>query len=87
MVRRHTIGIALLFILGLVLAACGQPTAVAPTAAPTTAVAPSAAPSTAASPAAASGFATIAQGRTTEGYQVLGAADAPVTLVMYSDFL
>lgn len=38
--------------------------------------------------AAADGpFAGIPQGRTPEGYQVLGAADAPVTLVMYSDFL
>jgi ABC-type Fe3+-hydroxamate transport system substrate-binding protein len=32
-------------------------------------------------------YAGLAQGRTAEGYHLLGAADAPVTLVMYSDFL
>lgn len=42
----------------------------------------------AAAEAAAEGpFAGIPQGRTPEGYHMLGAADAPVTLVMYSDFL
>ncbi|HMQ29786.1 MAG TPA: hypothetical protein PKD53_03620 [Chloroflexaceae bacterium] len=29
----------------------------------------------------------LAQGRTAEGYHVLGDPDAPVTLTMYSDFL
>lgn len=39
-------------------------------------------------PVVASGpFAGIPQDKTPEGYPMLGAADAPVTLVMYSDFL
>lgn len=47
-----------------------------------------AAPAQATAPAADAGrFADIPQSRTPEGYQVLGAPDAPVTLVMYSDFL
>jgi hypothetical protein len=32
-------------------------------------------------------YADLPQGRTPEGYPYLGAADAPVTLVMFSDFL
>lgn len=59
------------------------PTAVATT--PTTAAAPTTEPT--AAPALAGPFAGIPQSRTAEGYQVLGAADAPVTMVMYSDFL
>ena len=38
-------------------------------------------------PSAATGEPSIAQGLTPEGYHVLGNTDAPVTLVMYSDFL
>jgi protein-disulfide isomerase len=76
-----------------------QPTSVpaAPTAAaiaataavpPTSAVAPTtpaAAPTTGATQLAES--AAIPDGLTPEGYHMLGRPDAPVTLVMYSDFL
>jgi protein-disulfide isomerase len=53
----------------------GAATAQAPTAAPTAG---------AAQPGAA---VAIPDGLTPEGYHILGRADAPVTLVMYSDFL
>jgi hypothetical protein len=77
------------------LAACGnatipqaaappQPTAAPPqpTAAPaaTQPAAPTAMPSSVAA-------AAIPEGLTPEGYHLLGRADAPVTLTMYSDFL
>ncbi len=63
------------------LVACGSPTANS-----TGGAAP--APTTAA-PAAVSlpPFKGIPQGRTTDGFPFLGAADAPVTLIDYSDFL
>jgi protein-disulfide isomerase len=54
----------------------GAATAQAPTAAPT---------ASAAQPENAT--ASIPDGLTPEGYHILGRADAPVTLVMYSDFL
>jgi protein-disulfide isomerase len=38
-------------------------------------------------PTATTGEPSIAQALTPEGYHVLGNTDAPVTLVMYSDFL
>jgi hypothetical protein len=38
-------------------------------------------------PATVPSYADLPQGRTPEGYPYLGAADAPVTLVMFSDFL
>lgn len=38
-------------------------------------------------PSAATAESGIAQGLTPEGYHVLGQADAPVTIVTYSDFL
>jgi protein-disulfide isomerase len=38
-------------------------------------------------PSAATTESGIAQGLTPEGYHVLGQADAPVTIVTYSDFL
>ncbi len=76
----------LLVVVAAVLAACGtRPSAgggVA-TSVPTTA------PAVAATkPAAAANdlYAGIEQGRTAEGYQMLGKANAPVRLVMYSDF-
>jgi hypothetical protein len=64
------------------------PTA-APTPAPTVALtqAPSAAPTAAAGQPESPGAAAIPEGLTPEGYHVLGQPDAPVTLVMYSDFL
>jgi len=80
-------------------AAAPSPPAVAPSAAapPATAavVAPTELPTVVAivAPTSAAGanadgpYDGIAQGRTAEGYHLLGAADAPVTLVMYSDFL
>ena len=42
---------------------------------------------TSAAPAPTNSTAAIAEGLTPEGYHFLGRADAPVTLVMYSDFL
>ena len=57
------------------------PTAVAPTSAP----APPAAP--AAQTAAGDTYRGIAQSRTPDGFYVLGAPNAPVTLTDYSDFL
>jgi hypothetical protein len=87
--------VAVIFALALLSACGGQvretaaPTAAPPGAGPAldpTTPATAAAP-TANQPAADSPFADIPQGRTAEGYQQLGAADAPVTLVMYSDFL
>jgi hypothetical protein len=53
--------------------------------APPAATAPVAAATTAPQPAPANG--TIPEGLTPEGYHFLGRADAPATLVMYSDFL
>ena len=38
-------------------------------------------------PTATTGEPSIAQSLTPEGYHMLGNSDAPVTLVMYSDFL
>jgi flagellar basal body L-ring protein FlgH len=65
-------------------AAPPQPTAAPaqPTAAPaaTQPAAPTAMPSSVAA-------AAIPEGLTPEGYHLLGRADAPVTLTMYSDFL
>jgi protein-disulfide isomerase len=79
-----------------VLAACGsQPIPASP--APTAAAQPTRAPSVAASqaPSAAptasaaqpGNSAAIPDSLTPEGYHMLGRPDAPVTLVMYSDFL
>ncbi|MBK9712690.1 MAG: hypothetical protein IPO81_15470 [Kouleothrix sp.] len=87
--------------LGL-LAACGSATSTPGTTAPTGAQPTRApAPATAAPPpaaATAAGQPTVAapptatasgipEGLTPEGYHVLGRADAPVTLINYSDFL
>ena len=79
--------------LGLLAACASQPspaspapTAAEPTRAPTAGLARAtvAAPTAgAAQPAAAA----IPESLTPEGYHVLGRPDAPVTLVMYSDFL
>ena len=67
-------------------AAAGASTA-APQARATAASAPAATAQTTA-PAAPTGQpAGIPEGTTAEGYHVLGRADAPVALVMYSDFL
>lgn len=77
-----------------------QPAASAPTtisqpaatsAAPTTAnataeAATSAAVATAETPAETTAAAGIPEGRTPEGYHVLGNPDAPVTIQFYSDF-
>ena len=65
----------------LVLSACGTETTVAPPATPV--------PTSPAQPTPVSGspFANIAKGKTPEGYQMLGDPNAPLTMVMYSDFL
>lgn len=85
----------LVLVLGLLLAACGRSAAVEPTGAtapPPPTLAPATPPTiapVATDRAATSGglYTGIPQGRTPEGYAYLGAPDAPVTLVMYSDFL
>jgi hypothetical protein len=61
----------------------------AATAAPTAAGAPAAtaAPTAAAAEPQSSGAASIPEGLTPEGYHMRGSPDAPITLVMYSDFL
>lgn len=85
--------------LGL-LAACGgatstpgatAPTGAQPTRAPATAAPPAAATApvrpTVAAPQPTATASGIPEGLTPEGYHVLGRADAPVTLINYSDFL
>ncbi|HEU5097608.1 MAG TPA: hypothetical protein VFU22_01095 [Roseiflexaceae bacterium] len=52
-----------------------------------TSPAATAAPTAAAAQADSSGAAIIPEGLTPEGYHMRGSPDAPVTLVMYSDFL
>ena len=79
------------------LAACGNqssPAALAPTAAAPPPTRASAAPPTVAAVSAPTAgavqqgdAAAIPSGLTPEGYHMLGRPDAPVTLVMYSDFL
>jgi hypothetical protein len=89
--RARSISICLLPLLAaLLLSACGQQAA-APTQTlpPTQAALPQIVPSPVAAPSPASpadDLASIPQGRTAEGYQLLGVEGAPVTLVMYSDF-
>jgi hypothetical protein len=58
----------------------------AATSAPTTPPATSA-PAPATAVPSEDGFAALPQGVTAEGYQMLGQADAPVTLQFFSDFL
>jgi hypothetical protein len=60
--------------------------AAAPTTMPSVAVVTPSVATAAPSAAQRSPYADIEQGRTPEGYHVLGSANAPVTLVMYSDF-
>ena len=68
-------------------AATAAPTA-EPTGAPAAATAaPTAEPTGAPAAAEPTPPPGLAQGRTAEGYHVLGDPDAPVTLTMYSDFL
>ncbi|MFN8568091.1 MAG: hypothetical protein U0Z44_11360 [Kouleothrix sp.] len=94
MFRRMYPRLWLLALLAL-LAACGNatiPQAAAPpqpTAAPPQPTAALAATQPAAPTAMPSGVAAAAipEGLTPEGYHLLGRADAPVTLTMYSDFL
>jgi hypothetical protein len=63
-----------------------RPSASQPTAAPVGGAMPAATRSLAAQPVPTA-EAAITQGVTPEGYHFLGRADAPATLVMYSDFL
>jgi hypothetical protein len=65
------------------LAACGS----AAIDAPATATPERVRPTERARPTSVPSYADLPQGRTPEGYPYLGAADAPVTLVMFSDFL
>lgn len=102
MLKRAFVSVWALLALGL-LAACGgasAPAATAPapaqpsrapaatSAPPTSALAATTAATAAPSAVAAqSGAGGIPESTTPEGYHVLGRPDAPVTLVMYSDFL
>ena len=63
------------------------PTQAADSATTRVAPAPAAEPAATAALPATAGPDAIPEGRTPEGYHLLGRADAPVTLVMYSDFL
>ena len=92
---KRTFGAALLLVGALLAAGCGanQATPGQSGSAPTPAASPAAtkvaAPAEAAPAAKANDtslYAGIQQGQTAEGYRVLGEANAPVTLVMYSDF-
>lgn len=69
-------------VLLLVLIACGGQAAVVT---PPSSATPELAPSP--TPESAIDYSELEQSVTPEGYQVLGRADAPVTMVMYSDFL
>jgi protein-disulfide isomerase len=64
-----------------------RPSASQPTAAPVRTAMPAATRSLPAQPVPTVAGTAIAQGVTPEGYHFLGRADAPATLVMYSDFL
>jgi hypothetical protein len=72
---------------GGVATAGSRPSTSQPTAAPVGGATPAATRSPAAQPATTAAEAAISQGVTPEGYHFLGRADAPATLVMYSDFL
>ncbi|MDW8212656.1 MAG: Rcas_1661 family thioredoxin-like (seleno)lipoprotein [Roseiflexaceae bacterium] len=91
MIQRHLILILIIIISTFIAACSGTPSAApAPdqtaTAAPTTPATP---PMPGAlSPVAPAGQATaLERGRTPEGYHYLGKADAPVTILEFSDFL
>ena len=79
--------------LGLLAACASPPSPASPAPTAAAVIAPTAAPAqaTAAAPTAGAvqpgNVATIPDSLTPEGYHVLGRPDAPVTLVMYSDFL
>ena len=93
MIHRAMLRCWAVLMLGLLAACASQPspagpapTAAEPTRAP---VAPTVAlaQAPAAATAGAAAGAVIPNSLTPEGYHVLGRPDAPVTLVMYSDFL
>lgn len=74
----------------VLLTACSAPAATSPTAAPSPVPtrAPTSTPTTADStPVVAGYFPDLPRGLTPEGYHYLGRPDAPVTMVIYSDFL
>lgn len=79
---RYSLRCILVLLSLMSLAACGAAVVESP---PPTVEAPR--PTERVRPTEAPNYADLAQGRTAEGYPYLGAADAPVTLVMYSDFL
>ncbi|ABU57753.1 DSBA oxidoreductase [Roseiflexus castenholzii DSM 13941] len=94
-IKQHQV-LPLAIILPIIIAACGGTPSAAPTppqSAPIVSTAPSAtqvsAVATPASdtPAATTEAAGLERGRTPEGYHYLGNADAPVTILEFSDFL
>lgn len=87
-IRRMHLILTTCLLLCAVLVACGTtPTDTATPAATDVPATPTAAPAATAPSPAASRYADLPQSRTPEGYHMLGDANAPVAMVMYSDFL
>ncbi len=84
-ISSHRANPCFLWLIAVLLVGCGA-TPPAPAAPPT--IAAPQLPTLSVPPTDALGlYASLPQSVTSEGYHVLGAPDAPVTLVMYSDFL
>lgn len=83
----HSTRFLAVLVIGLVLAACVRESAGSPAVVPSQAPSTPAATEAPAATAAPSLFASLPQGRTAEGYYMLGKPDAPITIELYSDFL
>ncbi len=82
-IPRTHLFVTICFMLGVLLAACGAPPA-PPASQSTAATTP---PATTMPAPAAVNYADLPQSSTPEGYHVLGDANAPVAMMVYSDFL